>query len=272
MNRIDAKFQALREAGQAAFIPYIVCGDPDLDTTEEIVLGLAEAGADVIEFGVPFSDPVADGVANQEGALRALRHGTSIADCIALAGRIRAKSEVPILLFTYYNPVYVYGVERFVAGCVEAGIDGVLCVDLPIEEASDYIAAMRAANLCTVFLIAPTTSPTRAEAIAKACTGFVYYVSRTGVTGEQAKVEQSVHGMVDRIKAVTEAPVAVGFGISKPEHASEVAAYADGVVVGSHIVRKIGELGKTPETAAQIVAFVQPLIDATKSAARTPAG
>jgi tryptophan synthase alpha chain len=143
---------------------------------------------------------------------------------------------------------------------------------LPIEEADDYIAAMRAANLCTVFLIAPTSSNERQEAIAKACTGFVYYVSRTGVTGEQASVETAVHGMVDRIKAVTPVPVAVGFGISKPEHASEVAAYADGVVVGSHIVRKIGELGKGPDTARAIVEFVKPLIDATKSAARTAAG
>ena len=272
MNRIDAKFEALREAGQAAFIPYIVCGDPDLETTEQIVLGLAEAGADIIEFGVPFSDPVADGVANQEGALRALTNGTSIADCIALAGKIRTKSEVPILLFTYYNPVFVYGTEKFVKTCVEAGIDGVLCVDLPVEEADDYIAAMRAANLSTVFLIAPTSSPERAETIAKVCTGFIYYVSRTGVTGEQAAVEHSVHGMVDRIKAVTPVPVAVGFGISKPEHASEVAAYADGVVVGSHIVRKIGELGKGPDTARTIVEFVKPLIDATKAATRATAG
>ncbi len=268
MNRIEACFAALAEKGEAAFIPYIVCGDPDLATSKMIVLELEKAGADIVEFGVPFSDPVADGVANQEGALRALKGGVNLQKVIDLVRDVRADSGIPILLFTYYNPVYVYGTEAFAAACAEAGADGVLCVDLPPEEADDYIETLHSRGLCAVFLITPTTNPERMKIVAKKSSGFVYYVSRTGVTGERDSLEADVPGMVRAIKEASQLPVAVGFGISKPEHARAVAAWGGGVVVGSAIVRTIGELGATSETPAKVAEFVRPLIEAAKSARR----
>lgn len=264
MNRIDTRFEALKERGEPAFIPYITAGDPTLDQTETLVYALEEAGADIIEFGVPFSDPVADGVVNQEAAMRALARGVTLRDIIAKVGEIRRKSEIPIVLFTYFNPVLAYGIEHFAKDAAEAGVDGVLCVDLPIEEAEEYIQTLNGANVKTIFLIAPTSTERRVETIAKASTGFVYYVSRTGVTGERSTVEQSVAGMIARIKRVAIAPVAVGFGISSPAQAAEVAGYADGVIVGSAIVRMIGKLGDTPSMAGEVGAFVRELADAAK--------
>ncbi len=265
-NRIDMRFQALKSKGETAFIPYITAGDPTLDQTEAIVYALEEAGADIIELGVPFSDPIGDGRVNQEAAQRALENDVSLRDVMALAARIRKRSQIPLLLFTYFNPVLALGMEVFAAAAAEAGVDGALCVDLPPEEAGEYKAAMDKRGLCTVFLLAPTSSDARIELIAKHSTGFVYYVSRLGVTGEQAELAADLQGAVARVKRHTDAPVAVGFGISKPEHAAEVAGYADGVVVGSAIVRMIGELGDAPETAAKVGAFAATLAAAAKGA------
>lgn len=264
MNRIDARFQELQSMGKKAFIPYITAGDPTLDRTAEIVMALEEAGADVIELGIPFSDPLADGVVNQEAAMRALRHGVSLRDVIGMVKRLRERTQVPIVLFTYFNPVFAYGLERFAPDCQDAGVDGVLCVDLPPEEAGDYKTPLDAHDIATIFLLAPTSTEKRIEAVSKQSRGFVYYVSRTGVTGEQAQVERNVGSMVEKIKKHTDKPVVVGFGISKPEQAAEVARYADGVIVGSAIVRMIGELGDSPETAPKVAAFAETLVKAVR--------
>lgn len=265
MNRIERRFRDLSKRGTSAFIPFITAGDPTIAVTEQIVLELERAGADIVELGVPFSDPLADGVVNQEAAQRALTHHVTLSDIVGLVKRVREKSEVPMMLFTYYNPVLAYGVERLAADAQEAGVDGILCVDLPPEEASEYRKAFDSRGLSTVFLIAPTSTDARVELIAQASSGFVYYVSRTGVTGEQQSIEASVKDMVRKIKSHSDKPVAVGFGISNPAQAREIAGYADGVVVGSAIVRLIGELGDTPETAAKVGRFVKSLVDATKS-------
>lgn len=264
MNRIDQRFQDLKAEGKTAFIPYITAGDPTLAQTEKIVYALEEAGADIIEFGVPFSDPIGDGPVNQEAALRALKHHVTLKDVIGLIKKIRAKSEVAILIFTYYNPVLAYGLEAFAKDAAEAGADGVLCVDLPPEEADGYKAALDANDLRTVFLMSPTSTDQRIELIAKQSSGFIYYVSRLGVTGEQADLAADLDKAVANIQQHTDTPVAVGFGISTPEQAKKVASMAQGVVVGSAIVRMIGELGESDETAPKVGAFVKSLVDATK--------
>ncbi|HOZ46197.1 MAG TPA: tryptophan synthase subunit alpha [Candidatus Hydrogenedentes bacterium] len=264
MNGIERRFKELKSRGEVAFIPYITAGDPTLKMTGDLVMALEEAGADIVEFGVPFSDPVADGVVNQEAAQRALKNNTSLRDIIGLVKDLRQKTEIPIVLFTYYNPVLAYGVPEFAADAAEAGVDGVLCVDLPPEEAGEYKHYLDERGLSTIFLAAPTSTEQRIALIAGAATGFVYYVSRTGVTGERDRIETSVPMMVARIKEHTEAPVAVGFGISTPEQAAEVAGYADGVIVGSAIVRMVGALGDAPDTAARVGSFVKSLVDAAK--------
>ena len=266
MNRIKQCFKKLQNQNRKAFIPYITAGDPTLDITEQIVYELEKAGVDVIEFGVPFSDPVGDGVVNQEAAQRALLNNTSLHDVIGLVERLRKNTAVPILLFTYFNPVLAYGIEAFAKDAAAAGVDGVLCVDLPPEEAQEYKQCLDQQDIATVFLIAPTSTDQRIELIAKQCSGFVYYVSRTGVTGEREALETSISAMVQKIKQHTDTPVAVGFGISTPDQAREVAGYADGVIVGSAIVRMIGELGESAETAPKVGAFVKTLVDATKGA------
>jgi tryptophan synthase alpha chain len=264
MNRIDERFTALKARNQAAFIPYITAGDPTIAQTAAIVHALEAAGADVIELGVPFSDPIGDGTVNQEAALRALKHHVTLEDIFGMVRGIRESSEVPLLLFTYYNPVLVYGIARFAADAAAAGVDGVLCVDLPPEEADDYKAALDAAGLRTVFLMAPTSTDERIALIARQCTGFIYYVSRMGVTGARTGLAADMQEVLARIKQHTDKPVAVGFGISDPDQARTVGTLADGVVVGSAIVRMIGELGESPETAGKIGTFAKTLADAAK--------
>lgn len=264
MNRIVQRFQELNARGESAFIPYITAGDPSLDRTGEIVLALEAAGCDVIEFGVPFSDPVGDGPVIQEAAQRALAKGATLDAILALVRRLRATSQVPILLFSYFNPILVHGIEKFAREAADAGADGVLCVDLPPEEAEDYKRLLDAAGLCTVFLVTPTTPEDRLEVIAARCSGFVYYVSRLGVTGERAALSADLSDAVARIKRHTNKPVAVGFGISTPEHARQVAGLADGVIVGSALVRFIAEHSAAPDLAAQVGAFAKALVDATK--------
>ena len=268
MNRIEKRFKELAARGETAFIPYITAGDPTLERTAQLVIELEKAGADVIEFGVPFSDPVADGVVNQEAAQRALKHNVSLHDIVSLVKRLRSTTQIPVVLFTYFNPVLAYGLEALAADAADAGVDGILCVDLPPEEATEYKPLLDAKGIATVFLIAPTSTPDRVKLIAESCSGFVYYVSRTGVTGERAEIATSVKSMVDQIKACTSTPVAVGFGISTPDQAAQVSGYADGVIVGSAIVRMVGELGDKDEMPATVGMFVKSLAGACKGRGR----
>lgn len=264
MSRIDDCFAALKERGEKAFIPFITAGDPTLDLTEALVLELEKAGADIVEFGVPFSDPLADGPVNQEAAQRALLNDVTLENILARVKSLRTRTQIPILLFTYFNPVLAYGIAKLAQDAKEAGVDGILCVDLPPEEADEYRASFHEAGLDTVFLLAPTSTDERVKLIAEASTGFLYYVSRTGVTGEQSSIESSVRPMVEKIKQHTDIPVAVGFGISNPDQVKEIAGYGDAVVVGSAIVRMIGELGDAPDTPEKVGVFVKTLVDATK--------
>ena len=264
MNRITERFNALQAGGKTAFIPYVTGGDPSLEATLEIILALERAGSDIVEFGVPFSDPVGDGVVIQEAAQRALEAGVTLPKIIDTVARIRKQSEVPILLFSYFNPLLAHGIERFAADAAAAGVDGVLCVDLPPEEADEYKAALDRNGLCTVFLAAPTTPEARLELIAAQCTGFLYYISRLGVTGERAALSESLQQEVARVKSHSAKPVAVGFGISTPEQARKVAGMADGVVVGSAIVRLIAAQSAAPDLPAQVEAFARSLAEAVK--------
>ena len=264
MNRIVQRFEELKARGESAFIPYITAGDPSLEQTERIVLALDRAGCDVIEFGVPFSDPVGDGPVIAEAAQRALARGATLEEILALVERLRTRTQVPILLFSYYNPILAFGIERFAQESAAAGVDGVLCVDLPAEEAGEYKQLLDAAGLCTVFLVAPTTTEQRLEIVLARCSGFVYYVSRLGVTGERSDLAADMRDALARIKRHSNKPVAVGFGISTPEQARAVAGMADGVIVGSALVRLIAQYGDTPETAERAGAFAKALADASK--------
>ncbi|MDP6125854.1 MAG: tryptophan synthase subunit alpha [Candidatus Latescibacteria bacterium] len=222
----------------------MTAGDPTLSDTKLLVPAIADAGADIIELGVPFSEPTADGVVNQEAAQRALKSGTKLGGIVSAVKRMRdSGTEVPIILFTYLNPVCAYGVERFAKDAADAGVDGLLLVDVPQEEADEVKPACDSEGLDTVFLVAPTTSKERLPLVVGACSGFVYYVSRAGVTGEKDNLNCSIEENVAAIRSFTDLPVAVGFGVSSPEQVADVAKLADGVVVGSAIVRRIGELG-----------------------------
>lgn len=244
MSRIQSIFK------RKALIAYITAGDPTPEKTPELVAALERGGADLIELGVPFSDPIADGPVIQRGAERALKAGTTVKKVLTIARQIREKSQIPLLLFTYLNPVMRYGLDALARDAKAAGIDGCLLTDLSVEEAAPYVKAMRAAGLDTVFLAAPTSTPARLKLVAEYSSGFVYLVSRTGVTGEQASLSNAVAPLVNQMRAVTKLPLAVGFGISTPDQAREVAQIADGVVVGSAFVRLI-EQGGDVETFAR---------------------
>jgi tryptophan synthase alpha chain len=236
VTRIQALFAAPK---RKALIAYLTAGDPSPERTPDLVAALERGGADLIELGVPFSDPIADGPVIQRGADRALRAGTTVSKVLEIARKIRERSQIPLLLFTYLNPVLRYGLERLACDAKAAGIDGCLLTDVSVEEASPYVSAMRAAGLDTVFLAAPTSTPRRLKLVAEYSTGFVYLVSRTGVTGERESVSTSIQPLVAAMRAETKLPLAVGFGISTPEQAGAVARIADGVVVGSAVVRTI---------------------------------
>jgi tryptophan synthase alpha chain len=238
-TRIQKLFERTRNEGRAALIAYVTAGDPSPERTPEIVAALERGGVDLIELGVPFSDPIADGPVIQRAAARALKAGTTVPKVLDIARQIRKASETPILLFTYLNPVLHYGLDRLAHDAEAAGIDGCLLTDVSVEEAEPYVAAMRAAELDTVFLAAPTSTEHRLKLVAQYSTGFVYLVSRTGVTGEQMALSQDLAPLIERMRAVTKLPLAAGFGISTPEQAGAVAKMADGVVVGSAIVRQI---------------------------------
>jgi len=230
-----------------------------MDRTGSLIAALERGGADLIELGVPFSDPVADGPVIQRASERALRGGATLRGVLEIARKIRERSEIPILLFTYLNPALRYGMEKLARDAVDAGIDGCLLTDLSVEEASGYVEAMRARGMDTVFLAAPTSSPERLRLVAKYSTGFVYLVSRSGVTGEQASLSDAVKPLVESARKVTSLPLAVGFGISKPEHAAAVGAIADGVVVGSAFVHIVERNGDDPRLEEKLEALAKSL-------------
>jgi tryptophan synthase alpha chain len=269
-TRIGRKFEELHARGERALVAYLTAGDPAPERTVGLVLALERAGADIIELGVPFSDPIADGPVIQRAAERALKAGTTVAGILEMARRIRRHSQIPLLLFTYLNPVLRYGFERLAAEAKEAGIDGCLLTDLSVEEAGSYVTQMREAGLDTVFLAAPTSTPARLELVAKYSTGFIYLVSRTGVTGEQDQVSASVGPMVAALRAKTASPIAVGFGISRREHVEALREEADGVVVGSAIVRLIETHGASPDLEDRLEAFVRELKQGTRTQDSAP--
>ncbi len=264
MNRIVERFARLREGRQKGFVVYIGAGDPNLEATRRLALALDRLGVDVLELGVPFSDPLADGVVNQLAAQRGLESGTTPPKVLATAAAIRRESQIPIVLYIYFNLVQRHGVERFIRDAAQAGVDGLLVLDLPPEEGENYETLMRQAGLCNIYLVAPTTPDDRIELIVKRGAGFIYYVSREGVTGMQAKVADTIAQMTAKIRAHTELPVAVGFGISTPEQAKAVAQSAEAVVVGSAIVNQIAQHGKAPDLIEQVSAFTGTLLQAVK--------
>ncbi len=264
-GRIARRFADLARRGEMGIVAYLTAGDPSLDATEKIVLAAAEAGADVIELGVPFSDPLADGPTIQRASERALKSGTTLAGILGLVARLRRSSEVPIVLFSYFNPILQMGLEKFAAEAAKAGADGVLVTDLTPEEAGEYRAILRAHNLDTIFLAAPTSTEARLAKIAAASSGFLYLISRIGVTGTRDALPEDLPAFVRRVRQQTRLPIAVGFGISQPTHVTVLGGIADAAVVGSAIVAEI-EKAATPERAAEAVAsLIRTLKQAGKS-------
>lgn len=268
MGRIEERFAALKREGKKTFIAYLTAGDPGLEATEELIPALEAAGVDIIEVGVPFSDPTADGPAIQAASQRALKQGATLEKILAMIGRIRRKSRIPIVLFTYYNPILSYGPERFATDAAAVGADGILIVDLPPEEADELRQYSDPAGLAFITLIAPTTDPKRARKILRGATGFVYYISVTGVTGTAVPRADDVRQEVERLRGMTSLPVAVGFGISTPAQAAAIAPLADGVVVGSALVRLIGERGKKTGLIEDAVSFADDIRRAIDDAVR----
>src|SRR5580765_2040999 len=238
-SRISLRFADLRSNGEMGLVAYLTAGDPSLAATEQFVIALANAGADVIELGVPFSDPVADGPVIQRASERALRGGTTLAGVLSLVKSLRAKTEVPLVVFSYFNPVLQMGLEKFADAAKGAGADGVLITDLTPEEGEEYRSTIRSRGLDTIFLAAPTSTDERLALIAKASSGFLYLISRTGVTGAKDQLAEELPALARRVRRVTELPIAVGFGISLPGHVSMLGGLADAAVVGSALVEEI---------------------------------
>ncbi|MEM9557274.1 MAG: tryptophan synthase subunit alpha [Acidobacteriota bacterium] len=260
MSAIDDMFERCRADRRAAFIPFLTAGDPDLATTAELMQAMVDGGADMLEVGVPFSDPIADGPTIQAATTRALASGTTLSGVLNLIAQQRDRLGVPIVLFTYYNPVHARGLEDFAEQAAASGVDGVLCVDLPPDEAADeFVPTLRRHGLDTTFLLAPTSDKRRIRAVAERSSGFVYYVSRTGVTGAQKELTKELVREVKKVRRKLKLPLAVGFGISTPQQVEVVAKVADGVVVGSALVAMIGEYGSDPGLARRIEETVRTL-------------
>jgi tryptophan synthase alpha chain len=258
-TRISRRFAELARAGELGLVAYITAGDPSLEATRQIVVAAAEAGADVIELGVPFSDPLADGPTIQRASERALRAGTTLAGVLDLVEAIRRDSQVPLVLFSYFNPVLQMGVAQFADRAAAAGADGALITDLSPEEAGDYRAAMHAQGLDTIFLAAPTTSEERFTRIARASSGFLYLISRTGVTGARESMPEDLPALVRRARIASRLPLAVGFGISLPGHVSILGGLADAAVVGSALMEEIERAANPAGAAAAVAARVRTL-------------
>ena len=257
MNRIDKCFAGLKERNGKALICFLTSGDPNLETTGKLVERIAECGADIVELGIPFSDPLADGPSIQLSAHRALKAGTTVGRVLEQVKSIRKHCDVPIVFMTYYNPVQKYGLERFANDAAAAGGDGVIMTDLPPEEAGTWRSAAKSAGLATIFLLAPTSTKDRIEMVANMASGFIYCVSRTGVTGARDEVPAGLKELVGRIKAASALPVVVGFGISRPEHVGQVTEFSDGAVVGSALINVIADYADPHETVERACEFVR---------------
>lgn len=266
MNRIDQTFRALRERHSAALIPFLTAGDPDLETTRELMRVVAENGADLLELGVPFSDPTADGPVLQHSSEIGLRAGTSLPRVLELVSDFRRASQLPIILYGYFNPILHYGLQKFAADARRAGIDGMLVVDLPPEEAGELLPHLRKVGIHFIFLLAPTSGPDRVRKVLRHASGFIYYVSVTGVTGVRPMLPETVRPVVQRLRHSTELPIGVGFGISTPEQAAAIAEFADAAVVGSAIMR-IVDAHPTREGVTEVGAFVRRLKEAMQATA-----
>ena len=269
-GRIEAKFRELRGRGEAALIPFIVAGDPGLQQTKRLVLELEARGADLIELGVPFSDPMADGPANQRAAARGIKGGGTLPAILSLVADLRQQTQIPLILFGYFNPILHYGCDRLCADAARAGVDGLLVVDLPPEEAVELARPARVAGLDLIYLLAPTTPLERTRRVAHSATGFLYYVSVTGVTGARAVLAGDLETKVHEIRSVTDLPIGVGFGISTPAQAREVASFADAAVLGSAISMLIEEHSASEGLVATVGEFIGALKEAIR-AARTGA-
>src|ERR1035438_9151082 len=265
MNRIVERFTLLKRERKKGFVVYIGAGDPNLEATRQLALAFDKLGVVVLELGVPFSDPLADGLVNQLAAQRGLESGTTPPKVLETVAAIRKHSQIPVVLYIYFNLIHRAGLEQFIKDAAKAGVDGMLVLDLPPEESDNYESLMRKAGLCHIYLIAPTTPEDRIELIVKRGSGFIYYISREGVTGMQTQVASNLAAQVAKLRAHTGLPIAVGFGISNPEQARLVASASDACVVGSAIVNQIAEHGRSPQLVAKVGAFVESLAVAVKS-------
>lgn len=259
MNRIDQKFKALKSQKRSALIAYITAGFPNLKVTEELVPALEKAGVDIVELGIPFSDPMADGTTIQLASQKALEAGTTLAGIFDTVKRIRQKTNMPIAFMTYYNPIFHYGDEKFIKKCVELGVDGLIIPDLPPEEAAGLRKAAAKADISMIFFIAPTTTDERIRANAKASTGFIYYVALTGVTGTQQALSASVVKGIKHAKRFTDKPVCAGFGISTSQQVEDISKVADGVIIGSAIIKEIQKHINSPRLVENVARFVSSL-------------
>ncbi len=264
MNRITQRFAQLKKESQKGFVVYIGAGDPDLAATQELALAFDKAGVDILELGVPFSDPLADGLVNQLAAQRGLASGTTPSKLLQTVAAIRQSSQIPIVFYVYFNLLHRYGVKKFIDDAAQSGVDGLLVLDLPPEESENYEAMMAEAGMCNIYLIAPTTPDERIELIVKRGTGFIYYVSRIGVTGMQSEISDTIAQMTAKIRAHTDLPIAVGFGISNPEQAKTVAGFAEAIVVGSAVVNQIAQHGRSSDLVPRVSEFVKSLATAIK--------
>jgi tryptophan synthase alpha chain len=265
VSRISDTFLALKGSGRGGFIPFITAGDPDLATTELLLIELGAAGADIIELGVPFSDPVADGEVIQRASERALRNGVTLRDALTCIARAKQQIDVPIVLFSYFNPLLQFGEDRLASEAKTAGVDAVLVTDLIPEEGQFWIETLHQHHLDPIFLVAPTTSDQRLARIAQQARGFIYAVSRAGVTGARDEMTHDAEALVRRMRAVSDLPVAVGFGVSTPEQVREVWRFADAAVVGSAIVSQIEKLAKSPDLVNRIGEFARTLLGPKQS-------
>lgn len=264
MSRIEKRFADLRSAGEGGLVCFVTAGDPDLETTGRVVLELDRAGADVVEIGIPFSDPIADGPSIQAASMRALERGVNVPAVLELVRAVRRESDVPLTLMTYYNPIRQYGLERFARDASDAGTDAAIVTDLTPEESGAWKTAAEAHAIDTIFLLAPTSTNSRIERVVKFASGFIYCVSRTGVTGAQSRLAEGIDGLVGRIRGFSSLPIAVGFGISRSEHVAEVCSYADAAVVGSALVNLIAEKAGTGDLLPEVNRFVSALKDGAR--------
>jgi len=260
VSQITRAFNALKRERRKGFIPFITAGDPDLETTRELIVELARAGATVIELGVPFSDPMADGPVIQRASERALRHGFGLSEILRTVAEARKQTDVPLVLFSYFNPLFQFGIEKLADEAKDVGVDGILVTDLVPEEASEFASVLRAHELDMIFLVAPTSTDERLKMVAGCASGFIYAVSRAGITGAREEMSVEAEHLVERVRRFSDLPVAVGFGISKPEHVGDVWRYADAAVVGSAIVMEIERCGNSPQVVERISGLASRLV------------